>query len=161
VCWVKMLTEISTGTQFFVQHVNNTADTYFAIFYEYNGGSRRITAQMYKIGGGDVSQEASYTLPLGTSSYHHLAAVSDGTNFSLYVDGTSRASNTCPANGSFGVEDRFNIGYNNIPSISSGPNQYASAMIDEVAVFNDALTAGEVSQLYADGGNSAFFAVFD
>jgi hypothetical protein len=160
-CWVKLQTEISTGAYFFVQHVNNTTDTYFALQYEYNGGNRIVNAQMYKVGGGDVSVRASYSISLGTTAWHHLAAVSDGTNFVLYVDGTQRASNTCPANGSFTIDNRVNIGAYVIPSLSATPSQYASALIDDVAIFNRALTAGEVSQLASDGGNSGFFAVFD
>lgn len=163
VCWVKLQSEIGSGGWSILEHVSNTSDCFFALSYEYNSGNRLLNAQMYRIAeGGDTNVKASHSVALGTSSWHHLAAVSDGTNFRLYLDGTQRASATCPSNGNFNIDNRFNVGYNHIPTgAQSGPNAYASAIIDDIAVFNRALTAGEVAQLASDGGNSGFFAIFD
>lgn len=146
-CWVKLITEITTGTYIFLEHCNNTTDNFITIQYDFIAAPT-IRLQQYKIGGGDAQVFATYTRSLGINDWHHLAHVSNGTNFYLYLDGIQRASGACPANGSFTTNNVFNIGYNNLSTLGSGPNLYASAIIDDVGVWDVAFTASDILSLY-------------
>ncbi len=77
--------------------------------------------------------------------WHHVAAVYDGTNMFLYVDGTLDVSQ--PATGS--------ISQNSYP-ICIGENAEAwghlwNGLIDEVSVYDRALTAAEIQSIYSAG----------
>jgi hypothetical protein len=154
VCWVRLQTEIASSSYIFLEHVNNTSKGYAALRYNYNSGTPLIQAEEYKIGGGDVQTFVSKTQTMGTLLWWHLALVSDGTNFNLYVNGYPQTQASCVANGSTGIDDRMNIGFNHIPTgAASGPNGYSSAIIDDVAVFSRALTQTEVQSLAFPGAD--------
>jgi hypothetical protein len=77
--------------------------------------------------------------------WHHVAAVYDGTNKFIYVDGTLDIST--PATGS--------ISQNNYP-VCIGENAQMTGrifdgLIDEVSLYNRALTASEIQAIYAAG----------
>lgn len=150
-CWVKMNTEIGSGIQNFMEHVNDTTDNIFELQYDYNAGTRRVVAKNYKVGGGDASATETYTITLGTTTWHHLAMTGDGTTVKLYVDGVERDSGNMVASGSNSLDNRIVIGANRISTGGgygdAGPNRYASALIDDAAYFSRALNATEIALL--------------
>jgi uncharacterized repeat protein (TIGR01451 family) len=77
--------------------------------------------------------------------WHHVAAVYDGTNMFLYVDGTLDVSQ--PATGS--------ISQNSYPGCigenAEAPGLLFKGMIDEVSIYKRALTASEIQLIYATG----------
>jgi hypothetical protein len=79
--------------------------------------------------------------------WHHVAGVYDGTNKFLYVDGTLDVS--APATGS--------IAQNNYP-VCIGENaeqtgRIWNGLIDEVSIYNRALTATEIQSIYSAGSS--------
>jgi alpha-tubulin suppressor-like RCC1 family protein len=84
--------------------------------------------------------------------WHHVAATYDGTNMSLYVDGTLDVSH--PASGSIiQTSDPVGLGYcANIPF-----NYSFDGLVDEVSLYNRALTASEIQAIYAAGSGGKCF----
>jgi len=83
--------------------------------------------------------------------WHHLAGVYDGTNHEyLYVDGQLAAQTAgATAAPTLNGED-FWIGGNPDP----GAYQYFNGVIDEVALFTNAVTAKQILWLYSSGANA-------
>jgi len=73
-------------------------------------------------------------------NWHHVAAINDGTNAYIYVDGIQRKS------GSGSTNQRS---WNQIGTYVT--EAYFNGLIDEVRIYNRALNAGEVERLYKSG----------
>lgn len=133
--WIKLKSEITSGTWTIASHRSTTgADRYFDVNYEYNGGTQRL----YTDAGGNNTNR--YAVALGTSIFHHIAAVRNSTNSLLYVDGSLQTTNGLGV-GTEGT-NRFGIG---ATGIGISPS---SAIFDDFAVFSRELTATEISNLY-------------
>jgi len=78
---------------------------------------------------------------LSLNTWHHVAASYNGTTMVLYVDGVQTATNNPSAFGTTG--NNWRIGQRIPPTPF---NELFSGRIDEVRVWNRALTAGEVTQ---------------
>lgn len=159
--WAKMLAEptVSNSSYVLAQSVNSTTKNFVALGYRYNSGDPQVVATFYRIGN-DLAKSVTYNTTLGITDFHHIAVTCDGTNFILWVDGVNRGTDTVPGTGTHTpVDNRFNIGYNRIEGAGSGPNEYASALIDDIGIFNRELTAGEIALLADSGqkGNGLFF----
>ncbi|MHC4396862.1 MAG: LamG-like jellyroll fold domain-containing protein [Planctomycetota bacterium] len=77
--------------------------------------------------------------------WHHIAGVYDGSKAYLYIDGSEDISTV--ASGAIGTNDTpVCIGYN-----AEDEEGFWCGFIDDVAIFDHALNADEVSQLYAKG----------
>jgi hypothetical protein len=90
---------------------------------------------------------------LSTNTWYHVALVYNGTDIRLYLDGVLDANGASnPLTYSSGIHDSstaFAIG-----ARGDGAD-YFDGQIDEVAVFNRALTADEISSVYENGLNGA------
>jgi len=81
--------------------------------------------------------------------WHHVAAVYDGANMYIYVDGTLDAS--APATGSIAQNNYpLCLGYNAEKPIPTA-NYYLNGAVDEVAIFNRPLSAQEIQLIYLTG----------
>ncbi len=144
--WVKLLTEVD-GTSLnyvFASCGNDTSMTKYKMRYEYNAGTPRLNFMRTRNGTADDS--AFYTVTLGTTNWIHLGLVYDGTNVNIYTNGTYRAQVAASGSGSLAGYDVTTIGAQktDLGAIS----QYASALIDDVAIFSRALTAAEMFKIY-------------
>lgn len=93
--------------------------------------------KLYK--GAEYSWTGSPTISINTN-YHIVLSVSSGI-VTLYLNNTQYTGNT--------VSISLNSGYIGTPSSVPGSSTYSiDGMIDEIRVFNKALTSGEVSTLY-------------
>ena len=82
---------------------------------------------------------------INDGQWHHVAAVYDGTNMFLYVDGTLDVSQ--PATGLIAQNSYpVYIGQN-----AQTPMLNFNGLIDEVSLYNRALTASEIQTIYAVG----------
>ncbi len=79
-----------------------------------------------------------------TGTFHHVAAVFDGTNLRVYLDGVldGTASSVSPTDGVNPLE---------IGARGGSPFNFFTGLIDEVEVFSRALTADEVQFIYDAG----------
>lgn len=151
-CWVKLNTEVASGSYHFVSQQNNTTDIWFHLSYEFNSGTRRLAFKRTR--NGVANDEFFYTITLGTSNWYHLILTYDSATVRGYLNGVLVGSVASTGNGSGTTLDSFDIGrYNN--------GSYASALIDDVAVFNRALSAEEVRSLYAGGQDLRFSSDID
>lgn len=92
------------------------------------------------------SQATGRTFAISTvndSTWYHLATVHDGTNITLYLNGSSLGTTTIPGVPST-AGNSFYIG-----RFTSG-SYYWNGYLDEVALFNRALTSSEVSNIYSN-----------
>ena len=104
--------------------------------------------QMWVRNGADTA----YGICIGATSldgntWYHVAAVYDGTDIRVYLDGsldTNGASN--PLTYSDGVHDTTDDVY-----VGRRSTVYYDGLIDELAVFNRALSATEIADIYAEG----------
>jgi hypothetical protein len=78
--------------------------------------------------------------------WHHVAAVYDGANICIYVDGTLDVST--PATGSI-VQNSYpmGIGYN-AQGLGGSPGYFYNGMVDEVSLYHRALSASEIQAIY-------------
>jgi len=78
--------------------------------------------------------------------WHHIVAVKDTTHIRLYVDGIERDSAAKSYTGGFGGATDLNIGY-----LKLGSYYRYNGILDEVVVWNKALTPGQVEESYNRG----------
>jgi hypothetical protein len=105
---------------------------------------------------------AESTVPelISLNTWYHIVGVFDGTNCSLYIDGTNAnpAGYQLPINGSYMRDtwDQLAIG-----SAGGGAlnNDRYYGSIDEVAIYTNALTALQISNHYAQVGGQSYSSV--
>ncbi len=100
------------------------------------------------------SYQLTGTRNVNDEQWHHVAATYDGTNMFIYVDGTLDASQA--ATGLIVPNsDLVCIGANSkayVPSCGcQEPGYFFNGLIDEVSIYNRALTASEIQAIYAAG----------
>jgi hypothetical protein len=90
------------------------------------------------------------TSTITDGQWHHVVGVRDVNNdrLYLYIDGVEENSVTDTTNGSFDTTDPWYIGYEADSSGGQGGKQYWSGQIDEVVIYNRALSATEVLDRY-------------
>jgi prepilin-type N-terminal cleavage/methylation domain-containing protein len=87
---------------------------------------------------------ASYSITPALNTWHHVVGVSDGTNNLVYVDGVSGNS----------VGTGVLTNSSSVLEISSGSGDYDwNGFIDEVKIYNVALTASQIQSQYLVGLN--------
>lgn len=145
--WVKCLAEIGSSTWHLVDHASTTsADRTLKITYDYNGGTRRLQVDA----SGTVT---NYNITLGTTDFYHIVVTRNvaGNSAHLWVNGVD------VANGTLGSTTQGN-NYIGIGADGTAAN-FASVLIDDVALFDKVLSQAEILQLYSDG-SSGFFNFF-
>ena len=91
--------------------------------------------------------------PITLNGWHHVAAVKDGSNLHIYINGILSASHSL--SGTLALNDAlFTIG-GLPPELSSNIAQPSGTdgLIDEVDVFNRALTLAEIQSIHNAGGD--------
>jgi len=145
--WVKQRTEIASGVQAFIDLVSQS--TSLTLTYEYNAGSRRLRLSR---GRNNLAYAyADYTVTLGTANFYHVVGVYDEASIHLYVNGALITSTAASSNGTtfWGGGGFFSVGASRDANDGT-VSQYASAYVDEVGVWSKALSAAEVTALYAN-----------
>src|SRR5919205_3175222 len=90
-----------------------------------------------------ISSASSYN----DGSWHHVVATQDGSGMALYVDGAPVG--TDPATGHVPYWGNWHIGSGNLSGWPSEPSSTAfSGWLDEVAVYDYALTQAQVTAHY-------------
>jgi hypothetical protein len=109
----------------------------------------RIT---FREGGGTV-KTADGSNTINDGSWHHVVAVSDGSAYSLYVDGSAQTLTNTNNDGTWFGDltslDSTNIGCH----VRSSLGNYFSGNIDEVAVWDSPLNSSQITNIYK-GENS-------
>lgn len=144
--WMKMESEISAGNSY-IQQTDGGLNVGHSILYEYNAGTRRLYFRRSRWN--VVHEGPTYNVSLGTV-WHHIVYTYDGTNVRGYLDGALVAGPTAASgNGSAAGSDLFTL----VGNTGSNPT-----LFDDVAVFNRALTATEVLNIFSN--KQGFFQMF-
>jgi len=107
-------------------------------------GAKTLTFSATGTSGGDMTG----TRNVNDGQWHHVAGVYDGTTMSLYVDGTLDVSK--PATGLIAQNDYpMAIGAND--NSPAGTIHLFNGSVDEVALYNRALSVGEIATIYDAG----------
>ena len=119
---------VSTSNGFHIEYVSSTNTIYFV---PRNGSG---------------SFNVSYVQSFDTN-WHHYVGVYDGSNVSnckLYIDGVDVGTNTGSLNNNLSsvIGNNFTIG------AMGSPTYYGESSMDEVALFNTALSASKIQQIY-------------
>jgi hypothetical protein len=88
------------------------------------------------------TQKAFYQYPYGKNEWHHVAGTGDGINLRLYVDGVLIDTGNDPTAAYGTSANAFSVGAN-----VSGAGNYFPGLIDEVVVYDRALTGAEIATL--------------
>jgi hypothetical protein len=120
----------------FLQHTfiiaKNPINTQWALIIEGRG--------LLKWRGAGVATNVVCDMP-SNGAWHHVVAAQEGTKGSLYMDGVLRAAGTLPAIGN-------GAGAINFGRFNSGDHWYFNGRMDEVRIYNRALSQAEVTELF-------------
>lgn len=109
-------------------------------------GFLRINGGNYEIGSYDGNNHLTSTPAAVDGQWVHLAGMWDGTAWKLYKNGVL-ASSTIDAIGALPVTGQaWAIG-----ARGTGTERFFNGVVDDVAIFNTALTAAQVAELYKAG----------
>ena len=106
-----------------------------------------LSSTQIRYGSGSAFDNVSIPT-ISSGSWHHIVTVHNGTSLDVYLDGIKQNSSPVTVvapNANIG--DDFTIGRYNI-----SPSYYWDGKLDEVAVFNTALTELEVKKIYLATG---------
>jgi hypothetical protein len=112
-----------------------------------NGNGFRFDC--YNTSGNTAATTAAVNIAVNTNAWYYLAAVFDGTNFTLYVNGANMASATLPV----GQFIRPNLIRPLTFGCTSSYGTWYSGDLDEPAFYTNALSATQVLAHYQAGTN--------
>ena len=114
---------------------------------EQNGGwGGRVIRATYYLEGGRIKAEGSDIVVDGT--WHHVAAIYDGSYVKLYVDGVldAQSPGTAPI-----ATNNWDIAVGeNLEVLAGGSTRSINGLIDEVRIYNRALSQAEVQEIVGD-----------
>jgi uncharacterized repeat protein (TIGR02543 family) len=119
--------------------------------HPYWGTGNRLNFAIYDADGYPYTDLNSNEINLSADTWHHIAVVRSGSNLTFYFDGdvvgTANIGSINLRGGTTGaiIGARYWTGPSNII-------EHANGLIDEVAIFNRALTAEEIAAIYNAGG---------
>ena len=145
--WVKLQTEISSGSYYFFYMCESSTDTQRYVRYDYNSGTRRLVFSRNRFGVSGGYSSIVHELTMGTSEWYHLALTYDGTIMNAYVNGEHVGTIGATGNGTTGLTNISLFGAYST-SYPGSISSHASAIFDDFAIFNRALTEAEVQSIY-------------
>ena len=104
--------------------------------------NKKIRVILYK--SSTVNSLLDSTATVSDDNWHHIAFTYNSSGINIYIDGSASGSNTTNITPVQTSTDDFIIGARNI----SAPEKFFSGQIDEVAVFNKALSGPKIQQIY-------------
>jgi hypothetical protein len=138
--WARIDQPQASGEDFFASYGSPGSTNQVYTLGRLNNGQVFVSTWGPAIAGGQIS---------ASSGWHHIAATNVGTSFNLYLDGVNVASGTMavatPTNSTFWM-GRDTGGTN-------GDSRRLDGMVDEVTVYNRALSATEIQAIYNAGSD--------
>lgn len=138
--WVNITTAPGTNAVFELFYLNNNTKTQLELWYSDVSGVKKLRYVNYNGLGAellDVNQEFT----IGT--WYHVALLKNGTALSFWVNGVNISSQTITiADNSPARADKYSMGAEVFT-----PGNYLSGLVDDVAIFNRALTPTEIGTI--------------
>jgi len=123
---------------------------------ETTGGANQPGYVRFRMKDGTNNFDYSADGSVDDSNWHHIAFVLDrdsSTGFKLYVDGKQIGSSQNPTAVTGSVSNNTSFGIGVIPALTGS---YFNGQIDDVRIYNYALTPAQVRQLYNEGAAVRF-----
>ncbi len=144
--WANITTAPASGVNsILVDQLNNGTHVNYMLIYQNVAGVFQLAFRRSKMGVGPNHVLVNYTLTVGT--WYHLVGTYDGTTMELFINNVSQG--TAPASGSGTQAVATGFAILNSPDFTSVGSQPTSGLVDEVRVYNRAISSTEVSALYA------------
>ncbi len=149
--WFRVDRPIDTFAQDLLNKRENTSDQIgWRVYYESRSTMyyyRKIIIEIDKGQGAAIITSNTF---VDDGLWHHLVVVRQGINYGLYLDGTLRAAYDMPSG--------WDVAWVNSAPLRFGTDESLTGFfdggIDEVAIYNRALSSGEVAQLYYGSKNA-------
>ena len=136
-CWVNM---VSTSGQENIISFRGTP-----LIWLYRSG----TTITFRVRGNGGSGFPIISASATNGAWHHVVAIRDykggSPQLKLYIDSVAATPVTDISTGDFDTYDKFSIGNDNL---GSNPRYFFDGKIDEVAIFNKALSDPKIQQIY-------------
>jgi len=129
---ISKLSQVSTNMGFYID-INNTAGIIRYVSYDNSGTSRSVASPK----------------PLADNTWHHLVIVYDGTNNTMYIDGTKQVSGVAIVPGQSVLSFRIGSSWN------TGTYMY-NGMLDDIRFYNSALSSMQINSIYTAGLKELF-----
>lgn len=149
--WLKLNTEIASGVYYICEIAEAPNDTTILLQYDYNGGTRQLSVLRVRLG---VAADTGtpHNVDLGTSTFHHIVWTRSSTTMKLYLNNVEVQSFTSSGNGTSGGVDRFRL----LAGRANATDANTLGIIDDVGLFNKALSTSEISTLYNDAATGGY-----
>lgn len=119
---------------------SGNSQPYSILFVNAGAGDNRI---IFRVGNNSTFDGVGSNSNIPLNSYTHIAVTYDGTTMSIYVNGALDASKTTTIG---------TLNQNNLPlTIGGGSADFAGA-VDELEIYNRALSQTEIQSIYNAGG---------
>lgn len=137
-----------------VCHSGTTTDVNDMITYYNNSSTMTVWFNRQKQG--TANQAVSYATTLSNGTWYHLVYTYDGSYVRAYINGSQVGSDVAASgSGSANQNDSFAIGA--VQGNPAGTYYYTpNGIIDEVGVWNRALSGTEISELYNSGNGLTY-----
>jgi archaellum component FlaF (FlaF/FlaG flagellin family) len=154
--WVQILTQPATNASYNLMTCRTTGGgtnyVDWQIIYKDVSGTKQLYFDRSRPGVGD--QGPTYNVDLGTTGFHLITFTYDGTNIHGYVDGIDQTGATAASGVGTGGTNALFLGSTNS---STG---FASAKLDDFAIFSRTLTATEVKSLFTGSFGTSYTKTF-
>lgn len=140
--WVKMLT---AQTGIVVAQSSGTSKVAYLLYVT------ATNVQIQRLKNGVASDSVTFNITIDTATIFHLGFTYDGTVLCLYLNGELVGLGAFSGSGSTALTAGFNIG-----SRSDNNGDLLSGIVDDVPVFNRALTPDEVALIFYGTGSNSF-----
>jgi hypothetical protein len=124
--------------------IKGGSSTRYGYSLEFNNQTPQVVLWLY-IGDNWFSSPPA-TVPVGTDTWSHVVATYDGAYIRMYLNGFEIGSGTHQPGSITPSDNPLNIGRD--PANPGDPDRYFDGLIDEVRIYNRALTAGEIGSTY-------------
>jgi hypothetical protein len=149
--WINVTTDPASNVIYglFTNVTNNSNQPIGNQAYYWNvAGTKKLRYNRPPLGVGDSLID--YNVTLSTATWYHVVIVYDGSNQSLYLDGTLVAGPT--AQSGLGTDASSANAVSIGARVQSGSTAtFFSGKVDEVGLWDRALTGSEITQLYNAG----------
>jgi len=151
--WIKPDVNLKAGGEtipHFISKQSASAPTQgYNLFYENRSSEGTADGSIRSAFGSGLSEYhlLHYTTTLDSGKWVHIAVTHDGTAQKLYMNGIEVASGSTTFTLSHATSTDLTIG-----QISGSTDYFTKGSIDDIRIYNRALTASEISSLYSIGG---------
>ncbi|MFA6454335.1 MAG: LamG domain-containing protein [Patescibacteria group bacterium] len=152
--WIKNASTTSGTSCFISKDICSNKAFGFNLCLNQTGSTADVVVCDFAAPGCNWQCSSGLSLGLSSNTWVHVVITYNGASgWGTYVNGVYKGDQTLFVNSD--TTASYYIGSGNSSGLSQSPGRFFSGQIDDVRIFNRALTASEISQLYNSGGRKA------